>query len=154
MVEALEKIANTTAAMPGSILFMCGMNAIRSPMAHVIARAILPQNVYVESAGIRQGDRDPFVDAVLAEKGLTLANREPQLFENLEDSYFDLIVTLAPEAHHTALEHIRHSSAEVEYWPMIDPTDVTGSREHILGAYRNVRDRLEKRIRDRFSAGG
>jgi protein-tyrosine-phosphatase len=148
-----EKISALVSPMPGSILFLCGMNSIRSPMAHMIARAILPQNVYLESAGIRQGDRDPFVDAVLDEKGLTLGDRQPQLFEDLEDSYFDLIITFAPEAHHAALERIRHSSSEVEYWPMLDPTNVTGTREHIVGSYRDVRDRLEAKLRQRFSNG-
>lgn len=137
--------------LPGSILFLCGMNSIRSPMAHMIARALLPNTVYVESAGIRQGDRDPFVDAVLQERGLSLADRQPQLFDELEDSYFDLIVTLAPEAHHAALQQNRHSSTQIEYWPTLDPTIVTGSREHIVAAYRDVRDRLEARLRERFS---
>jgi protein-tyrosine-phosphatase len=42
---------------------MCGMNSIRSPMAEAIARHYLPQSVYVASAGVRRGERDPFVDA-------------------------------------------------------------------------------------------
>jgi protein-tyrosine-phosphatase len=83
---------------------------------------------------------------------LSLNDRHPQLFDDLEDSYFDLIITLAPEAHHAALKHIAHSSTEVEYWPMLDPTIVTGSRDHIVSSYRDVRDRLEARLRERFSA--
>ena len=67
-----------TPSRPSSILFMCGMNAIRSPMAEALARAMLPQTVYVASAGVRAGERDPFVDAVLEEEGLTLGHREPQ----------------------------------------------------------------------------
>jgi protein-tyrosine-phosphatase len=137
-------------AMPRSILFLCGMNAIRSPMAEVLARPLLPRGVFVASAGIRTGERDPFVDAVLAEKGLSLGERQPRRLDDLEDAYFDLIVTLAPEAHHTALELTRTLAVDVEYWPVLDPTTVTGSREHILAAYRDVRDRLEERIARRF----
>ncbi|TIR90064.1 MAG: low molecular weight phosphatase family protein, partial [Mesorhizobium sp.] len=92
------------AALPHSILFVCGMNAVRSPMAEQLARRMLPATTFVASAGVRSGERDPFVDAVLAEEGLTLGERQPRTLDELEDDYFDLIVTLAPEAHHAALE--------------------------------------------------
>ena len=48
---------------------MCGMNAVRSPMAEQLARRMLPPTTFVASAGVRRGERDPFVDAVLAEDG-------------------------------------------------------------------------------------
>lgn len=142
--------AEKAPALPRSILFLCGMNAIRSPMAEALARPLLPRGVFIASAGIRTGERDPFVDAVLAEKGLSLGERQPRRLDDLEDAYFDLIVTLAPEAHHAALELTRTLAVDVEYWPMMDPTTVRGSREHILTAYRDVRDRLEERITRRF----
>lgn len=140
-----------SATIPSSILFLCRMNAIRSPMAEAIARKFLPRSVFIASAGVKAGERDPFVDAVLAEKGLTLGDHQPHTLDELEDAYFDLIITLAPEAHHTALELTRSMSVDVEYWPMPDPTNVTGSRNHILDAYRDVRDRLALRIRKRFA---
>lgn len=137
--------------LPGSVLFLCGQNVIRSPIAEQLARAALPRSVFVASAGIRPGERDPFVDAVLAERGLSLGNRLPQQLDELEDAYFDLIVTLAPEAHHAALELTRSAAVDVEYWPMPDPTTATGTREQILEAYRDVAARLERRIRERFA---
>ena len=140
------------AAPPRSILFLCGMNAIRSPMAEALARARLPAGVFLASAGVRAGQRDPFVDAVLGEKGLSLGERQPQRLDDLEDIYFDLIVTLAPEAHHAALELTRSLAVDVEYWPTADPSIVTGTRERIMDAYRDVRDRLEARITERLAA--
>ncbi|MET2828620.1 low molecular weight phosphatase family protein [Mesorhizobium shangrilense] len=138
------------AALPRSILFLCGMNAVRSPMAEQLARKMLPAVTFVASAGVRSGERDPFVDAVLAEEGLSLGERQPRTLDDLEDDYFDLIVTLAPEAHHTALELTRSLAVEVEYWPTPDPTDVGGTREQIMAAYRDVRERLRARISRRF----
>jgi protein-tyrosine-phosphatase len=135
---------------PGSILFLCGLNVIRSPIAEQLARKLLPPGIFVASAGVRAGERDPFVDAVLAESGLSLGNRQPRRLDDLEDAYFDLIVTLAPEAHHRALELTRSLAVDVEYWPTPDPTTTTGNREHILAAYRDVRDRLARRIASRF----
>jgi len=142
------------AAHPRSILFLCGMNAIRSPMAEVLARVTLPPGTFLASAGVRAGQRDPFVDAVLQERGLSLGDRQPQRLDDLEDIYFDLIVTLAPEAHHAALELTRSLAIEVEYWPTADPSIATGTRERIMDAYRDVRDRLQARIVERFGRGG
>ncbi len=135
---------------PGSILFMCGMNAIRSPMAEVLAKSILPAGTYIASAGVRTGERDPFVDVVLEELGLTIGRHQPHTLEELEDDYFDMIVTLAPEAHHAALELTRSMAIDVTYWPTPDPTVATGTREQIVSAYREVREHLETLIRHRL----
>ena len=142
------------AQLPGSILFLCGMNAVRSPIAEQLARKMLPRSVFVASAGVRPGERDPFVDAVLAEAGLSLDERQPRTLDQVEDDFFDLIVTLSQEAHHAALELTRSLAVEVEYWPMPDPTGIGGTREQIMNVYREVRDRLERRIGDRFGARG
>lgn len=140
------------ARLPGSILFLCGMNAIRSPIAEALARSMLPNSVFIASAGVRAGTRDPFVDAVLDEAGLSLGDRQPQRLADLDDAYFDLIVSLSPEAHHAAIELTRSMAVEVEYWPMPDPSDAGGTRERILAAYRDVRDRLAARVGERFAA--
>lgn len=126
------------------------MNAVRSPMAEQLARRMLPATIFVASAGVRAGERDPFVDAVLTEDGLTLGERHPRTLDDLEDDYFDLIVTLAPEAHHAALELTRSLAVEVEYWPTADPTGAGGTREQIMASYRDVRERLKSRISRRF----
>ena len=138
---------------PRSVLFMCRMNSVRSPMAEAIARHRLPQSIFVASAGVRAGDRDPFVDAVLAEEGMAIEDHQPRTVDDLEDDYFDLIVTLAPEAHHAALEFTRSISVDVEYWPTPDPTVISGTREQIMTAYRDVRERLKARMAERFAVG-
>jgi len=143
----------TEGKAPGAILFMCGMNAIRSPMAEAIARSMLPSNTYIRSAGVRAGERDPFVDTVLEEIGLSLGRHLPKTLDELEDDYFDLIITLSPQAHHAALELTRSNSVDVVYWPTMDPTGETGetgSREQILDAYREVRDHISALIESRL----
>ncbi|MCX8572250.1 low molecular weight phosphatase family protein [Hoeflea sp. 108] len=129
------------------------MNSVRSPMAEAIARHRLPQSIFVASAGVRAGDRDPFVDAVLAEEGMAMEDHQPRTVDDLEDDYFDLIVTLAPEAHHAALEFTRSMAVDVEYWPTPDPTVISGTRDQIMTAYRDVRERLKARMAERFAVG-
>jgi protein-tyrosine-phosphatase len=110
----------------------------------------------VRSAGVSApGNLDPFAIAVMAEIGLDISEHKPWTVEDLDDwegLNFDLIVTLAPEAHHKALELTATSSTEVEYWPTPDPVGVEGRRELQLDAYRAVRDGLRARIRQRFAS--
>jgi protein-tyrosine-phosphatase len=136
------------------VLFLCGWNAVRSPMAAALCRHLFGGSIYVGSAGVRKGDLDPFVVTVLEEIGIDISRHRAMTLEELEDwegLNFDLIVTLAPEAHHRALELTRTLAAEVEYWPLPDATAVEGSREQRLVAYRGIRDQLLGRIRERFA---
>ena len=120
-------------------------------MARALTDHLFPGTFYVQSAGIVPGERDPFVDAALAEIGLSLGNHRPHSLGDLEDLNFDLAITLAPEAHHGTLELTRTHAIEVEYWPTADPTLAAGSREQILAAYRDLRDRLKTRIERRLA---
>ena len=143
-----------SAKPPQAVLFACGLNTVRSPIAAGLLAQMFGRAVYVGSAGVRKGELDPFAVAVMAEIGLDISRHKPITFEELEDLEglnFDLIVTLSPEAHHRALEITRTSSVDVEYWPTPDPTGVEGSREQRLDAYREVRDQLLERLRRRFS---
>jgi protein-tyrosine-phosphatase len=88
------------------------------------------------------------------EIGIDLRKHRPQGFGDLEDSSFDVVVSLSPEAHHRALEMTRTMAIEAEYWPTLDPSATAGSREQILDSYRDVRDGLMRRIRTRFGALG
>ena len=138
---------------PASILFLCGQNAIRSPMAEALAIAHLPRGTLVRSAGLVPGERDPFVDAVIAEAGLPLPNHDPRALEDMEDDLVDLIVTLSDAAHERARELARTSHVAIEHWPTPDPSLVHGTREQRVAAYREVRDGLESRIVERFGKG-
>lgn len=140
----------SAARLPDAVLFACRLNAVRSPMAAALMRHFFPGRVYVESAGVRSGEIDPFAVAVMEEIGIDMSKHTPHAIAELHDTLFDLIVTLAPEAHHQALELTRTMAVEVEYWPTIDPSDVSGNREQRLEAYRAVRDELIRRIKARF----
>ncbi len=119
-------------------------------MAEALTQKLFPGQIYVRSAGVREGKTDPFVDAVMSEMGIDMSRHQPKTFEDLDESGFDLIVSLAPEAHHKALEMTRTEAVDVEYWPTLDPTLATGSREQILNEYRAVRDQLMMRIKKRL----
>lgn len=135
---------------PGSVLFACTTNAIRSPMAAAILRHYHGRAIHVESCGVRAGDPDPFAAAVMEEIGLDLSRHVPKTFDDLDDTWLDLVISLSPEAQHRAVELTRTLAVELELWPTMDPTAVWGSREQRLEAYRRVRDELMRRILARF----
>lgn len=138
------------AALPRSVLFACGQNAVRSPMAAAIARALLPEDVEVRSAGISAGMPDPFVRAVLAEIGLEAPDEAPRQLDEIAPGSFDLLIVLCGEARADAASFAGHVGVPVEFWPTDDPTVTEGSREQVLTAYRAVRDGLMRRLEGRF----
>jgi len=138
--------------LPASVLFACSENSVRSPMAEALAKRLYGQASYIDSVGVRATDVDGFVAAALDEVGIDVHRHHAKTFDDVDPSSFDLIVTLSPEAHHQALEVTRGTAAEVEYWPTSDPTTIEGTREQRLDAYRQVRDQLTARIRQRFGA--
>ncbi|MCZ6523527.1 MAG: low molecular weight phosphatase family protein [Alphaproteobacteria bacterium] len=138
------------AERPGSVLFACTMNAVRSPMAEAIAKHLYGRHVYIDSVGVRKREVDGFAIAVMDEIGIDLSGHRAKTFDELEDSSFDLVISLSPEAQHRAVEMTRTMSCELEFWNTLDPTIVEGNRETVLGAYRGVRDGLMAGIERRF----
>jgi protein-tyrosine-phosphatase len=140
--------------LPGAVLFACTMNALRSPMAEAIMRHLHGRRIFVDSVGVRAGELDPFAVEVMEEMGISIEDHEIKTFDDLEDGSFDVIVTLSPEAQHSAVEMTRTMACEVEFWHTFDPSIVEGNREARLDAYRQVRDQLMQRILERFPVEG
>ncbi len=140
--------------LPGAVLFACSHNSVRSPMAEGLMRHFYGRHVYVQSCGARAGEVDGFSVSVMDEIGIDLSRHRSRTFDDLEDSSFDLVISLSPEAHHKALEMTRTQAIKAEYWPTLDPSAIAGSREQILDGFRDVRDALLKRIRERFGTLG
>ena len=138
------------AELPGSVLFCCTYNAIRSPMAEGLLKQIHGTRIFVDSVGVRAGEIDGFVIAVMDEIGVDLTRHRAKTFDDLEDTSFDLIISLSPEAQHKAVDMVRTMACEVEFWNTFDPSIHEGNREERLEAYRQVRDGLATRIRTRF----
>jgi protein-tyrosine-phosphatase len=136
--------------LPAAVLFCCTQNAIRSPMAEGMLKQLLGRTIFVDSVGVRAGELDPFAVAAMDEIGIDISKHRPKTFDDLEDSSFDLIVSLSPEAQHKAVDMTRTMACDVEFWNTFDPSIVEGSREQRMDAYRDVRDQLMRRIRERF----
>ncbi len=139
--------------VPASVLFACNLNSIRSTMAEAILKKLLGGSIYVDSAGVAPADdADPFTAEVLREEGMTPSSGGPKGFDDLEETSFDLIVALTPEARDKAEELTRSSATDVEYWAIDDPlaSPTGGNRDRRLAAYRELRNQLRRLIETRF----
>lgn len=156
MSEARGKIDEVMADLPGSVLFCCDHNAVRSPMAEGIMKAQLGMRVFVQSVGVKNDlEIDGFAIAVCAEIGVELSRHRVRSFDDMLDwgddlGSYDLIVALSPAAQRRALELTRYYALEVEYWPIMDPSGLGENRDAKLSAYRQTRDQILERITARF----
>jgi protein-tyrosine-phosphatase len=145
-------------ALPGSVLFCCNHNAVRSPLAEGVMKKLFGSRVFVQSAGVRHDlEVDGFMVAAAAEIGVDLSRHRVRSLSEMEAwgddvTAYDLIVALSPAAQRMALDAVRQSAVEVEYWPTLDPTGIGESREQRLEAYRQTRDQIVEHIRSRFAA--
>ena len=137
--------------LPSAVVFACTMNAVRSSMAEGILKFLHGSRIYVDSAGVRQGEIDGYTIAVMDEIGIDLSKHKSKIFDDLEDAYYDVVIPLSPEAQHKAVEMTRVMACEVEFWNTFDPSLIESEKREVrLDAYRQVRDQLLKRIKVRF----
>ncbi len=137
-------------ALPGTILFACTHNMIRSPIAEGLTKAMFPNKVFVDSCGIHAGVPDGFVITVMEEMDIDMSGHVPKSFADLEDEYFDLIICFSSESHEIAKRLAEGKSTEVEYWPVFDAALASDVREERLAAYRQVRTVINEKLHARF----
>jgi len=150
---AIQPYASRVNARDGklpTILFVCSMNSVRSPMAAALARLLFPGKLISRSAGARSGQADGFVYAAMEELGIDMSLHTPHTMDELVATRFDLVITLSNEARE-AVASRKLDGKKTEHWPTEDPTLVKGSREARLAAYHQLRDGLKKQIYDRLS---
>jgi len=134
-----------------TILFVCSMNSVRSPMAAALARYLFPGKLIARSAGARSGRADSFVHTAMEELGIDMSVHTPHTMDELVATRFELVVTLSDEARQAVLERPL-DAAGTEHWATEDPTLVQGSRAVRLAAYQQLRDGLKKRIGERLAS--
>ena len=143
-------------ALPQSILFCCDHNSVRSPMAEGIMKKLYGTGTYVQSVGvINDLEIDGFSIAVCDEIGVELSRHRSRSFDEMERwgddlSSFDLIVALSPASQRRALELTRLFHLVVEYWPILDPTGIGETREMKLVSYRQTRDQILNKLREKW----
>ena len=136
--------------LPASVLFVCAMNKVRSPMAAGLTCRLYGEALPAESSGLRASDEvDPMAAAVMQEVGVDLFDHRPRPMDEIDPKAFSVVIALSPDAW-AAVKPLAEAGIEVDHWPVSDPTLEEGSRDQRLEAYRQTRRELETRITARF----
>lgn len=131
------------------ILFVCTLNAVRSPMAEAIAKAAYPQHEFF-SAGLIEGPEDYFAIEVMNEIGIDISSHKIKMIDEYKNQKFDVIVCLADEVKDNAISFLKNNANKVEYWNIPSPGKISGNRIMKLFGYREIRDSLRAKIRSHF----
>ena len=155
MADPTDNTENASPAasggLPRSVLFACNLNSVRSPMAAALAVQLMGEGVFVDSVGVyAAGDVDGFAAEVMREAGLNIDMHRSKTFADIDPGGFDLIVGLTPEAVREAHRVADANHTPIEYWPTANPADTRGSRSQVVSAFRDVRDALTARIKERL----
>tara|TARA_X000001036_G_C20100397_1_gene570930 strand:+ start:105 stop:563 length:459 start_codon:yes stop_codon:yes gene_type:complete len=143
-------------AMPGSVLFCCDHNAIRSPIAEGLAKLYYGKKIFIQSAGILNDfEIDGFAISVCEEIGVKLAKHQPRSFLDMDEwgdriDSFDLVVALSETSKRKVIEATKSYAVKVIYWPIFDPTVTVNRWEEKIANYRKTRDQISTKLIDFF----
>ncbi len=133
-----------------TVLFVCSMNSVRSPIAAALARKNFPGRLIARSAGVASGKADGFVHEVMEEVGVDMSVHTPHTMDELMATRFDLVITLSDSARDAVASRNLEVGA-MEHWPMPDPSEQEGTRDTRVQGYRALRDTLDERIKTRLA---
>jgi len=142
--------------MPGSVLFCCDHNAIRSPIAEGLAKLYYGKKIFIQSAGILNDlEIDGFAISVCEEIGVKLAKHQPRSFLDMDQwgdriDSFDLVVALSETSKRKVIEATKSYAVKVIYWPIFDPTATVNRWEEKIANYRKTRDQISAKLIDFF----
>lgn len=142
--------------LPGSVLFCCDHNSVRSPIAEGYLKALHGTRIFVQSAGVfSDREVDGFAITVAGEIGIDIARHRTRSFDDMQNwgesiGAYDRIIALSPAAQRRVLDYTADYHVEVSYWPILDPIGLAEKREEALAAYRQTRDQIVARIRQEF----
>jgi len=139
------------AKTPASVLFVCYLNSIRSPMAEGLAKSLFGDKIYVASCGQQTGELDDLMIAVMREKGIDMTSHQAKTLSDLADTSFDVVIAFTEDAGKAAIATFADSDTKVEVWPTPDPTHGVLDVRAMMNNYRSVRDFIEGRLKKRFA---
>jgi len=125
-------------------------------MAEGIMKQLYGMQSYIQSVGVKNDlEIDGFAISVCEEIGVELSRHRSRSFDEMEDwgddlSSFDLVLALSPASQRRALDLTQFYHLDVEYWPILDPTGMGDDRDARMSLYRQARDQIIARLKDRF----
>ncbi len=147
-VERLpEALTGARPAQKTRVLFLCTGNSCRSQMAEAFLRKYGGDRFEPHSAGLTPQPIHPLAVRVMDEVGLDIsAQRSKSVREYLGKMHFQYLITVCAQADRNCPTTFPGITARL-FWPFEDPASFAGAEEEKLAKFREVRDRIEARIR-------
>ncbi|NNC36732.1 MAG: low molecular weight phosphatase family protein [Hyphomonadaceae bacterium] len=142
----------TNPKLPQSVLFVCTLNSIRSPMAEALMKKQFGQDIYIQSCGISTGELNQLMVNILSEVGIDKSKHISRSLEEISDTSFDLVIAFTKDAGEAAKAIFDDSDTEIEVWPLPDPTEGAHDVRAMMNNYRSLRENIDMRLKRRFSA--
>jgi arsenate reductase len=132
------------------ILVLCTGNSARSQMAAGFLKSF-DNRLEVFSAGTQPAARvNPHAIAAMKEAGIDLSGEKPKSVRQFTTQAFDYVITVCDEADRNCPNFSGKVGKRVHIG-FIDPAAATGSEEHIMTVFRQVRDDIKQKFFDYYN---
>ncbi len=135
----------TPMADPIRVLFVCTHNSARSQIAEALLSRIGGADFEVRSAGTEATRVNPYAVQVLAELGIDWSAARSKKIDEFLDERFEYVITVCDRARETC--PVFPGSENTLHWGLDDPSEVDGSDEERLAAFRRTAQEVSARLR-------
>ena len=125
------------------VLFLCTHNSARSQMAEGLLGHLAGDRFETFSAGTEATHVRPEAIEAMRELGVDISGQVSETLDRYLGEPFDYVVTVCDDANEAC--PVFPGARERLHWSLPDPSTVTG--EERLGAFRDLRDRIQAHIR-------
>ena len=132
-------------AAPIRVLFVCTHNSARSQIAEALLQRYGGDDFEVYSAGTEATRVNPYAIRVLGELGIEWTDARSKVINEFLDEQFDYVITVCDRAKATC--PVFPGSSNSLHWGLDDPSEVDGTDEEKLAAFRRTQTEVSVRLR-------
>ncbi len=130
------------------VLFLCTGNSARSQMAEAFLRKIGGEYFEPHSAGLEPRGLNPLTIEVMKEVGIDISGQKSKGVDvYLGKMLFQYLITVCDDADKNC-PTVWPGVSRRMHWPFEDPARFEGTGEQKLAKFREVRDLIEKKIKE------
>ena len=132
-------------ADPIRVLFVCTHNSARSQIAEALLQRYGGSDFEVFSAGTEVTQVNPFARRVIEDAGIDWSGARSKSITEFLDQRFDYVITVCDRARATC--PVFPGSTNTLHWGLDDPSEVEGTDEEKLAAFRRTETEISARLR-------
>ena len=130
---------------PIRVLFLCTHNSARSQIAEALLGRYGGDDFLVRSAGTEATRVNPYAVRVLAEQGIDWSGARSKVLAEFLDEPWDYVITVCDRARGAC--PVFPGAVSSLHWGLDDPSEVEGTDEEKLEAFRRTATDVSVRLR-------